>query len=372
MTEVTSAEQLAQEILGFKGEKIRIIGRAYNAKIDGIRYPAKGTIYVNVPERNDITLHDIIYEAYEEMEYLLQRYPGQMNNVDQILFINFIDCSFEQLPINIGHVHNHIQYLTFWNCYNLSSLESLKQFSSIKVLVFKNCKSIKSLNSFQSFDSSSNLYSIAFKGCGLKVEKNDDWSSGIKTLSEINSDRIILTIQECNDLKCLPSCIYQLGEKKILRLNLLDNDSLWKLPSYSGHVKPMIDRIHIAKCPNMAYIPNLQCRRNIPTMLSVVGCPILMKQFKESGLTCLFQDDEVISGLGLEENTKAIGELHHFRKYFKICARNLFFRVSLLKIYIRRERFYVVDRFYRPGGKGFEICRDRFEKMNETAGKKKM
>lgn len=369
MAEVNSAEQLAQEILGFKGEKIRIIGREYKAKDDDKRYPPKGTIYVNVPERNGNTLHDIIYEAYEEMEYLLHRYPGQMDNVDQTLFMNFIDCSFEQLPINIGCIHNHIQYLTFWNCYNLSSLESLKQFSSMKVLVFKNCNSIKSLNSFQNFDSSSNLYSVAFKQCGLEVDKNDDWSNGIKSLSGINSDRFILTIQECNNLKCLPSCIYQLGEEKILRLNLLDNDSLWKLPSFSGHVKPMIDRIHIAKCPNMAYIPNLQCRRNVPTVLNIVGCSILMKHFKESGV---FQDDGVISSLGLEENTKAIGELHHFGKYFQMCGRKLFFRVALLKMYIRRERLYVVDRFYRPGGKGFEICRDRFEKMNETAVKKKM
>ena len=70
--------------------------------------------------------------------------------------------------------------------------------------------------------------------------------------------------------------------------------------------------------------------------------------------------------------TKAIGELHDFRKYFKMCGRKLFFRVSLLKMHIRIERLYVVDRFYRPGGKGFEMCRDRFEQMNEIAVKKKM
>lgn len=372
MVEVNSAEQLAQEILGLEVEKIRIIGRANKAKDDDIRYPAKGTIYVNVPERNSIALHDIIYEAYEEMEYLLQHYPEQMDNLDRILFINFIDCSFEQLPINIGHLHNHIQYLTFCNCHNFSSLESLKQFSNMKVLVFRHCKSIKSLNSFQSFDSSSNLYSVAFKRCGLKVDKNDDWNRGIKSLSGINSDRFVLTIQECNDLKCLPSCIYQLGEKKILRLNLLDNESLWKLPNYSGRVKPIIDRIHIAKCTNMTYIPNLQCSGNIPTVLSIVGCPILMKYFKESGVTCLFQGDEVNRSIEHDDGTKAIGELHDFRKYFKMCGRKLFFRVSLLKMHIRRERLYVVDRFYRPGGKGFEMCRDRFEQMNEIAVKKKM
>lgn len=341
----TTVDKIVDQLSRTESRRIRIIGRDYDASSNDDRnlFP-DGTVHYKEED-----LYDALHETFQILSSLSDPEQDDELYLHDALYLSFIDCGFTQLPANLGQVLIRVQHCTFTNCPNLSSLEStVSQFPNLTVLVCRNCPSMTSLSSLKSIHVSSTLYNIAFKNCGVRITPDDDWSEGLKALGETNFQMCILTIQDCHDLTCLPSSVRYLAKKE-LTINLLSNDSLWKLPPVLGRMFKIGD-ISLRKCPQIKNIPWSIARLPLCS-LSFVSCPKLLQEFSKAGIPV--KSDKIL----VSEN------VHDFEVYFQSQRRRFFFQIVLLKIMLRRAGQRAIGRLYRPGGEGYERSRKRFEIM---------
>jgi hypothetical protein len=341
----TTVDKIVDQLSRTESRRIRIIGRDYDASSNDDRnlFP-DGTVHYKEED-----LYDALHETFQILSSLSDPEQDDELYLHDALYLSFIDCGFTQLPANLGQVLIRVQHCTFTNCPNLSSLEStVSQFPNLTVLVCRNCPSMTSLSSLKSIHVSSTLYNIAFKNCGVRITPDDDWSEGLKALGETNFQMCILTIQDCHDLTCLPSSVRYLAKKE-LTINLLSNDSLWKLPLVLGEMLKIGD-ISLRKCSQIKNIPWSIARLPLCS-LSFVSCPKLLQEFSKAGIPV--KSDKIL----VSEN------VHDFEVYFQSQRRRFFFQIVLLKIMLRRAGQRAIGRLYRPGGEGYERSRKRFEIM---------
>ena len=301
------------------------------------------------------------------------------SNLSNAVYLIFTDWDLKEIPPNLGRVMTHINQCTFVNCRNLSSLSSVvAQFPNICVLVCRQCPSLTSLSSFQSIPLNSSLYNIAFKECGLQVTEYDDWGEGFRGLARTNSDKCIMTIQNCPDLTCLPSSIEALKDKE-LTMNFRSNRGLWRLPLELGNIKK-ITGLSIIQCPQLQELPwSLSrlpdCSLFIAGSESLLGGISMIMMGSASSRNS--NSSSSSSNMDLTKNG-VFGSIRDHRVYFVHQMQRCFIRVVYLKLFFRRWIKDVMERMYEPGGRGYHQSKQRFEqqmagatimiRLNETIG----
>lgn len=361
--------ELVHQLSRISERRIRLIGGAREAggsSTDDQRYYLpEATVYFPPPppslsqqyegDENSLSSYNVLFQAFEIIHDTANE--NALSRLNDALYLSFSDWDLNEIPRNLGRVMPRVNQCTFINCHNLSSLASVvEQFPNICVLVCRNCPCLTSLSSLKSIPMNSCLYNIAFKDCGLRVTANDDWNEGMSALGRTLVDHFILTFQHCPDLTCLPSSIHYLKNKE-LTVNFRSNGKLCKLPLELGEIRK-ITGLSIISCPRLHELP-WSLSRLADCSLFVSDCALLLGGLSRIALG----DNNRGEGNNGGNNNGIFCSIRDHQLYFVDRLKCHFVRIVFLKVFIRRWVKDVMDRMYRPEGKGYHQSKERFENM---------
>lgn len=348
-------DELVNKLSSINIRRIRFIGREADSSTgDHHNYLPEATVYFPSNSKAlGMTSYDLLFQTFEIIHDRANEQALVLSSLHDALYLSFSDWDLEEIPPNLGRIMSRVNQCTFINCQNLSSLASIvAQFPNICVLVCRNCPSLTSLSSLKSIPIDSSLYNIAFKDCGLKVTAYDDWEEGLIALGRTRSDMCIMTFQHCPHLTCLPSSIRHLKHKD-LTVNFRSNGKLCKLPSELGDIQKIVGLSFIA-CPRLKELP-WSLSRLPDCSLFVSDCGALVGGLLSARTTIALGKVELSNGL--------FCSIRDHPLYFVHRLKCLFVRIVFLKVFIRRWAKVVIDRMYRPEGKGYHQSKKRFENM---------
>jgi Leucine-rich repeat (LRR) protein len=295
---------------------------------------------------NDVSesLHDLIDMACD--------YADAIDNAGIVQILQVVNFTMVSLPSNLHRLFPNVESIRVVNCPRFSSLSTaVTQFRHLTQLSCDGCESLSSLVSLSSLPVESQLKTLAFYRCGLRVTSEDDWAPGMEGLArgrgqDISgvTDNLHILIEGCDSLDSIPPSIGILSEtaKDTVILYLKGNKNLRHLPYVLGEI-PKLNSLVIDDCPRIT---------RLPWSLSRTGIE-------------LSRMDKLISSLGLTNEARGYepyftihpGMLDpYFSVYRKRLCRGLFKLVML----VGRSRKRAIDRLCSPGGIWYERSRESF------------
>lgn len=346
-------DELVHKLSSINIRRIRLVGTEAGTSTDDRRYYLPEAT-VNFPRRDNVTWgrmidsYNVLFRTFERIHDTANEYT--LSCLSEVLYLSFSDWDLKEIPPNLGRIMPRVNQCTFSNCQNLSSLASVvAQFPNLCVLVCRNCPSLTSLSSLKTVPVESSLYNISFKECGLTVTASDDWEEGLSALGRTVPDKCILTFQHCPHLTCLPSSVQHLKGKD-LTANFRSNDKFWKIPYELGEIKK-VTGLSFIDCPRLQELP-WSLSRISDCSLFVADCESLV-----GGLSRTMALGKV------ELNNGIFCSIRDHPLYFVDRLKCLFVRIVFLKVFFRRCKKDVIERMYRPEGKVYHQCKERFENM---------
>ncbi|KAG5667559.1 hypothetical protein PVAND_015537 [Polypedilum vanderplanki] len=152
------------------------------------------------------------YDFYEEQITFYGKHKGKKQNSD-VIGLNFSDCSFMILPLNIAEIFPNLKYLSFHDCVGLESIRKkhLEKLTNLTHLYIVKCGLLKLSGDL--LKGLKNLESVSFSDNKL-TEIDPTIFDGLENLKNVN------LLYNAN---ISTSCITELGEnveniKKEIRL----------------------------------------------------------------------------------------------------------------------------------------------------------
>ena len=261
------------------------------------------------------------------------------NDVRQISFNHF---EFSQLPSNVIALFPSLSRCSFNFCPNLSSLETTVQgLTHLEGLYFQHCPALKSLSSLATIPARAPIYKLHFKYCGLIASPSDDWEAGIKAIARTRRHEegfFELDINECHDLKCLPSSLHHLNTKNAdsIRIIMKDNSNLERLPFELSDVQNLTN-LTISNCPSLSWLP---------WTLSRLEGPFELWIYKniDAPLNSTLSNAGAVGRIDESWENLSIFTIQDMEPYFKVRRKHFFWGLLKLTVLISRTKARAVQR----------------------------
>jgi hypothetical protein len=299
--------------------------------------------------------------------------------------IHFVDYEFSELPHNIGQLFPLVTQCSFYKCHQFTSFSStLQQFSSLTTLAARDCPALTSLCSLSDIPPTTSLQAIRINNCGLTNSmtsnqttttndgnddddddngNDDDWEDAMRALGNTPSSGLVLNLTSCQQLKRLPTSLRHL--RTVLScLRLETNYNLNHLPESLGELNSMVE-FQLINCPSIHSLPPSMQRLKGDCQVSITGNSRLITRISHDSNLCRKQIS-VDFGYGVGTSTRWASsyfsqKISRMKPYYHKNRMRQFRAMAELSILFQKSRYRAIHRIYRPGGAGFQRCRDNFQ-----------
>lgn len=316
--------------------------------------------------------YEAILELFDKMQSIIlerQDQPPQTSYsyTSVVRGIHFVDYEFEQVPPNIGPLFPHVTQCSFYKCHQFTSFcSTLEQFPSLTTLAARDCPALTSLDSLSCISPTMSLQAIRINNCGLVVSSNQDWDDAMQSLGRTPSSGLVLNITSCQSLRRLPSTVRHL--RNVLScLRLETNYNLNYLPDSLGELSSMVE-FQLINCPSIHALPPSMQRLKADCKVSITGNTRLIQRISDDSHLTHSSSREVSVDYGYGVGTSSRWALSYFsqkiskmKPYYHQNQMRQFRATVELSVLLHRARFRAIHRIYRPGGAGFQRCRDSFQ-----------
>ena len=187
-----------------------------------------------------------------------------------------------------------------------------------------------------------------------KEEEQLKWHNTFQTLSHSSPFLQELCIKACAKLIALPPSIHFL-KRSLTSLIIKDNPNLQYLPDSMGDLISL-QVLAITGNPMLRSLPSTLGRLSTPTVAAKEG-----PNHESYCQVCILDNTELVSPPKCFQ-----GSLGSIRQWNTLQRLKVWRGIIRLTVLLRKAHVRAVERMYRPGGIGFDSCRERFCEMSGT------